>query len=215
MLPQYHTLDQLINMIDDTQRPAILALTADIQDNAIVMPGSTSNHQAWVGGYLDHVVEVMNLGLALYGMFFATGRLEWLEPNEQFCLSDVLLVMYLHDLEKAFRIELDTDGLPKVDHEGKYVIRANMKSKSDREAFKTDLITRSGIVLTDQQAHALHFVEGIRDADYSPSSRTMYPLDTLCHMCDLASARIFYDFPKPGGDTWSPIGHHYETFGST
>ncbi len=209
---RYHTLEQMIEMMDDSNRPAILALTGDIQDNAIVMPGSTGNHQAWVGGYLDHAVEVMNIGVALYTLFYSTGRLAHLEPEEQFTLSDVLLVVYLHDLEKAFRIELDATGLPKIDSEGRYVVREDMQSKTARETFKHKVIAEAGIVLTEQQAHALHFVEGIRDVDYSPTSRVMRPLDTLCHMCDLTSARIFYDFPKSGGDTWSPIGRHYEKF---
>jgi len=214
MAMHYHTLEQMIEMIDDTYRPAIRSLTGDIQDNAVVMPGSTSNHQAWVGGYLDHVVEAMNVGVALYSLFYSTGRLAHLEPQERFSLSDILLVVYLHDLEKAFRIELDNNGQPRLDSEGKYVVRADMKSKADREAFKYAMIAKAGIVLTDQQAHALYFVEGVRDADYSPSKRTMLPLDTLCHMCDLTSARLFYDFPKSGGDTWSPIGRHFEKFGN-
>src|SRR5262249_9207094 len=60
--------------------------------------GSSHNHQAWAGGYAHHVREVMNVAVVLYD---ALGQLRPLP----FSLSDALVVLFVHDLEKPWAYE--------------------------------------------------------------------------------------------------------------
>jgi hypothetical protein len=53
-------------------------------------------HQAWEGGYVDHLQETMNIGIDLYKTFSQRRDLT-------FTLSDLFIVLFLHDLEKPFK----------------------------------------------------------------------------------------------------------------
>jgi len=202
----YYDVDELLNVIEEPQRTQLRKLLDDNNWRIVHAPGSTHNHQAWQGGYSDHVLEICNIALQLYQFIVLTGRMNLLPASEQFSLSDALLVLFLHDIEKPWRVELNDDGSIALDDDGKFVIKPDMLSKANRELFKKRLINEYEIELSEAHWHALKFVEGIRDKDYSPGARTMSPLAVFCHTCDLWSARVFYDFPLTEGDTWSPIG---------
>ncbi len=205
----YHNIEELLAMIDEPYKARLKQILSDNNWRIKNSPGSTHNHQAWRGGYLDHVLEVMNLAVQLYRFITFTGRMSLLPAEEQFSLSDALVVLFLHDIEKAWRIQLDRDGFIETDQDGKFLIAPNMESKANRELFKKRLITEYEIGLSDAHWHALHFVEGIRDKDYSPGARTMSPLAVFCHTCDLWSARVFYEFPFSKNDPWSDIGRTF------
>jgi len=82
-------------MLDEPNRTACARLLADHRTLFATVQGSTHNHQTWPGGYLDHVTDAMNIAVVLYA------QLSELRPLPS-SLSDLLLVVYLHDLEKWF-----------------------------------------------------------------------------------------------------------------
>jgi hypothetical protein len=131
--------------------------------------GSSHNHQAWEGGYRDHVTETMNIAFWLY---VTSPRLF------PFSLSDALEVMFLHDIEKPFATQLKAAG--------KY-------TKADRKQYRADFIREHGIVLSPEQENALQYVEGVPDSEYTPGERTMNELAGFCHCCDILSARVWHD----------------------
>lgn len=144
--------------------------------------GSSHNHQAWKGGYLDHVVETMNIACQLYQTLNTARRL----PFE---LHEALEVMFLHDLEKPFKV-------------GKLLVFQNPNNgqqqqieatKANRKALRADLIDKYGIQLTQEQRNALQYVEGVPDSQYTPGERTMGELAAFCHCCDILSARLWHD----------------------
>ncbi len=96
MKQEYHTLNELIDMIDEPNRNICLQVLDKNKELFTVARGSSHNHQAWEGGYLNHITEVMNIAKVLYE------PLNTLRPLP-FSLSDSLLVLYLHDLEKPWR----------------------------------------------------------------------------------------------------------------
>jgi hypothetical protein len=128
-------------------------------------PGSSNNHQAWPGGYLDHVAETMAIAYTLFG------ALSMLRPLP-FSLSDALLVMFLHDLEKPWKYS----GV--------------QMNKVERSSFRLERIREFGFDLSDIHLNALKYVEGEND-DYTPGKRSMNPLAALCHMADVCSARLW------------------------
>lgn len=171
------TLVELINRIASPNREKCMALWHDNAERFQVAWGSSHNHQAWPGGYIGHVTEIMNIAVALHA------TLTGIRPVP-FNLPDALLVLYLHDLEKPWRFDPTT---------GEQI--AALKPKAGKAEFRLAKIAEYGIVLTPEQANALKYVEGEND-DYSSTHRVMNELAAFCHLCDVTSARVWHDQPK-------------------
>ena len=185
-MSSYRSLDQLLDLVDPPQRDGCRALLASHAAAIAAAPGSSHNHQAWPGGYLDHVQEAMNVAVVLYAALAAHRPLEH-------SLSDALVVVFLHDLEKPWAYELDATGTK--------VRKPALADKDGQQAFRIATATASGLALTEGQIDAMRFVEG-ELGHYSNKRRTMSPLAAFGHLCDVTSARIWFDHPKPDGDRW-------------
>lgn len=186
MQPRYLRIEDLLSWIDAPNGQACRALLERNLPLFRATQGSTQNHQAWRGGYYDHVQEVMNIVVVLYQ------TLDALRPLP-FTLSDALLVSFLHDLEKPWGYTLREDGTLERSCE--------LVANSDQHAFRMRMISECGITLQEHQEDALKYVEGEK-GDYSNTRRTMSPLATLCHMADSASARLWFDHPLEEQDPW-------------
>jgi hypothetical protein len=105
MVKSYLLMDSLVELIDEPARSGCRQLLSEQHQLFQSAFGSSHNHQAWPGGYFDHVQEVLNLAVVLY---------EALAPLRPlpFSLSDALLVLLLHDLEKPWAYEANEQGRP-------------------------------------------------------------------------------------------------------
>lgn len=174
----YAPADQRIQLALDSVEPPERACCRRLLEELLGDPdlasaqGSMHNHQAWPGGYLDHVAEVVDLAFVQYE------ALSKIRPLP-FTLSEALLVLFLHDIEKPW----------------KYGKGHRFLHKLDRHLFRMKLIKDSGIELTSEQENAIKYVEGEGD-DYTPGERVMGPLAAFCHTCDVLSARMWWDEPK-------------------
>ena len=184
----YYDAETLLGMIEGSNGDACRRMHSDFIDKFVAAPGSRHNHQYWPGGYYDHVTEVMNLGLTVYDTYNSRRPLP-------FSASDVLLIVYLHDLEKPFVYTYNEDG--SIDK------NLALLEKADREAFKKKMIDEYGIELSPMQDNALEFVEGMRDHKYKNTARVMGELAVVCHIADLTSARLWYNHPLAENDPWS------------
>ena len=128
----------------------------------------------------------MNIAYQFYHL------MESLRPLS-FSLSDALLVVFLHDIEKPWKYELNNEG--QLDE-----IEA-MRDKEVQHQFRAKKMTEYGIVLSLEQQNGMRYVEG-ELKDYSGWERKMNPLAALCHMADVASARIWFDHPLADADAW-------------
>ena len=63
------------------------------------------------------------------------------------------------------------------------------------------MLSRYGMQLTAEHENGLRYAEG-ELADYSNKERRMGPLAAMAHMCDVASARLWFDHPAAIDDTW-------------
>lgn len=186
--PPYYTLSQLINMIPAPNRAACQALYEEYEDLFEQALGAKHNHQAWPGGYVDHVTDAMNTSLILFDILNAARPLP-------FQRADALVVLFLHDLEKPFKYCLGKDGI--------VIKNPEFKGRDDDAVKKQELIDKFGIKLNKQQANALRYVEGVRDNESSPEARIMGELATLCHCADTISALLWYNYPLGGNeDPW-------------
>lgn len=118
-----------------------------------------------------------------------------------FSLSDVLLIFFLHDIEKPWRILVDTSG-----HASN---KPGLDTKAAFKEFREAKLREYGMVLTSSQMNALTYVEG-EGKDYLSTRRVMNELAGFCHMVDVWSARVRHDYPKEV-DEWSGAGRFRTT----
>jgi hypothetical protein len=186
-MKHYFLIEELLGMIyPNSVRKACFKILSDNKRLFQTVQGSTNNHQAWIGGYWDHVQEIMNIAYWLNNTLYSMRPLP-------FSIADALLVLYLHDIEKPWKYELKEDGqlyhLPEFE------------TKAQAHAFRQKKLDEYGIVLTHEQQNAMLYVEG-EFGDYSNRERKMGPLAAFCHLCDVTSARIWFDHPMEKDEPW-------------
>ena len=191
---QYVVIDDLIQLITEPNRTAVRKILADNRELFGKVQGSTHNHQAWPGGYLDHVTEVMNIAVVLYRTLDAKRPLP-------FSISDILLVVFLHDIEKPWKYELGEDG--QLRH------KPTMLTKQNHQRFRMAKLAEYGVLLDATHENGLKYAEGELE-DYSSRARKMGPLAALAHLCDVTSARIWFDHPALADDPWEGSGRSSE-----
>jgi len=185
--PKYYSLEDAISLIDSPNREICFRVLSENKYLFKNARGSKTKHQAWPGGYLDHIKETMNLAILLYNSLESTKR------RIPFNLSDSLLVMFLHDIEKPWK-QLRKNEIKLEDERGK-------KDEDEIKKFKSQLIHKYGFKLNSDHQNALRYVEG-ENKDYDTHKRISNELAAFCHMCDYWSARGWHDFPKKEKDTW-------------
>ncbi len=142
MIPPYLSFDELLQRVDQPYQSAFQHLLADHDELFRSARGSSHNHQAWAGGYADHVREVMNIAVVLHG---ALGQLRPLP----FSLSDALVVLFVHDLEKPWAYE---------EVGGTWRRRAGLKENAHE--FRMGKLAEGGVTLSAGLERAVLFVEG-------------------------------------------------------
>ncbi|HLC52456.1 MAG TPA: hypothetical protein VJI98_04395 [Candidatus Nanoarchaeia archaeon] len=171
---RYYSLKELINRVDEPNRSICLKLLDDNREKIENALGSAHNHQNWEGGYVDHLTEIMNIAIILYNSFSKLRKLS-------FALSDALLLLFLHDLEKPWRWIKDDQN--------NWIKNPNMIDKEIHgKEFVENKIKEYDFQLTDDHWNGLHYVEGEKGV-YKEGERTQKPLAAFAHLCDTWSAR--------------------------
>jgi len=105
-----------------------------------------------------------------------------------------LVVLFVHDLEKPWAYE-EVGG----------TWRRREGLKENAHAFRLAKLAAAGVTLSADLERAVVFVEG-EGSHYSNRTRGMSPLAAFCHMCDVASARLWHDYPLERNDPWIGAG---------
>ena len=159
-----------LELIDIENRNQCIEFYDFIQLNCSKAKGSSHNHQCWDGGYFGHLDDIFKYAIGLYKLLSKDRELD-------FSLSDALLVLFLHDIEKPI----------------KYSLLKGQFGDNDEDV-KNNLINKFKFELSEQHLIALKYIHGEGD-DYRKDKRVMNPLGAFCHCCDVISARIFFDYP--------------------
>lgn len=170
---KYQNLNHFLNKLEEPNATRCKNLFKDFEERFKAAPGSLRKHQAWKGGYIHHIEETMNLGNMIYKEMSAFRKLP-------FTFSDVILVLFLHDLEKPFRYVS-----PKKD----------FKNDLEKHEFIESLIKKYKIKLTANHKNAFAYIHG-EGNEYSRTKRIQKPLAAFVHCLDVMSARIWFDEPK-------------------
>ena len=164
---------EYIKDIDQPNQDGCLRFYNEYKERITSAAGSFIKHQAWEGGYVDHIEETMSIAEAIYE------PLQSLHPVS-FSLSDVYLSLFWHDAEKIFKY---TE--PKM----------SFKSEKEKISFIFELMREYGIDITEDIKNAIIYVHGEGEM-YSPFENVQRPLAAFIHCCDTISARIWSDHPR-------------------
>ncbi len=167
---------KLLDLIDEPNSSICKKLYFDHKEIMDRAWGSSVKHQAWEGGYIDHLEECMNIGIAVYDKMNSLRELP-------FSKSSLLLDLNLHDLEKAWK------------YGGEIKERVELSNYKNYQDFIADKISQYGFVLSDEEWNGIRYVHGEGD-NYHPKKRIQGPLAAFVHICDVFSARIWFDYPK-------------------
>ena len=189
-------LHQIVQLVEMPNKNAIIDAYVQNADRIAITPGARKKHQAWKGGYLDHVVYATNFGIRLHNLNLKLG----FQPDHN--EGDIALVMLLHDFGKIARYK-------KVENGWDYVENPDQAEHD----FFDKTIKSHNFQLTNIQKNALEFIHG-EGSKYTPKGRLMLPLATLCHQADVWNARYCPDNPLPNGkDSWRGAYRHSEKIG--
>lgn len=177
----------MLMAVDESRRNVLLAFHRKYNDRFLECYGSQSNHQAWRGGYTDHVIETMRIASAMYWSLFRF-------REAGFTLGSVLVVLFLHDIEKLFPQRIQEEV-------GKGLSRPEAKDRVKFDVLHEECLWS---MLDDDEKNALDHIEG--EKDYDGETRKMRPLAAFCHACDILSARMWHDRPLANEET---LGKRY------
>lgn len=181
------SLYDFLSDMNDPRKEALIRLYQDYEELLHYAAGSSHNHQAWDGGYADHIAETLRINEAYYEALNAIRPLE-------FSKESALIALFFHDIEKPFRYGPE-------DHEECNKWRA-LVGDGGYEAWEdikwdimADLEERYGFKITDEERHAIEFAHGEGSA-HKKFERATSPLAAHVHHCDNTSARIWHDDGK-------------------
>jgi hypothetical protein len=163
------TLFEQIENFDDPRKVGLLKFHYDYKDLIDVASGSSHNHQAWVGGYKDHIAETLRIADEVYAGMSKIRSLPFTVDSAKICLL-------LHDIEKIW---LYSTG-EVIDKQDWYF---NILPK------------RYDVFLLDGEVNALEYAHG-EVYDFSKTERKMGRLAAFVHACDCMSARLWHDEGK-------------------
>ncbi len=153
--------------LQDPRREKILDFYKEHKGLIEQAKGSSVKHQAWPGGYCDHLAECFRIAESSFH------TLSQIRPLP-FTLASAVIVLFFHDVEKIWKY---TIGLP---------------SDFDKDRFyDLTLSEKYGIRFSAEERNALHYVHGESEAEYSPTERKAGPLAAFCHTADITSARVW------------------------
>lgn len=179
MSKPYANIHELILMIDEPNRECCQRIHKENQELFDASVGSAIKHQWWEGGYIDHLEEIMNIAVQVYTTLDSCRPLP-------FSLSDALLILFLHDLEKPWYYSGVQEYVDEV-------------KKFERPAlFAIAMAQKYGFELTEEIVNGIIYAHG-EGKDYHPTDRVQTPVAAFIHCCDTMSARIWFNEPQTSG----------------
>ena len=179
-------VDHLKSVQNEEYRGSLLELYNDLEGTMKHMPAAIRHHHAEIGGFYRHTKEVIEIALK----FYSTLKQDF--ERKLILEDDVILVAFIHDLEKLDKYKFNNNYEPNRKWEKGY--------KETQFTFNYDKIDmddtaqvvrycyRYGIELKDIHLNALSYSHG--GWSLNPKGK-LTPLAALLHGADLMSANMF------------------------
>ncbi len=188
-------------LLRSTNRPGIDDLICGIEEDTdfFLAPASTKYHGAYVGGLLQHSLDVLQL-------------LQEEPLSDQFSQDSIIIVALLHDLCKANCYVKETRNVKEY---GKWVEKEVYTYQDDLplgHGEKSLYLVGKHLYLSDEEAAAIRWHMGAFDCAFRGGDKALnaafekYPLAVLLHIADMKSTYLFerdwgIDMNVKGGGT--------------
>jgi hypothetical protein len=179
------TLKNFLEEMKDPRKKTFLNIYEEYSDLFHFAVGSCHNHQAWRGGYADHITECLRINTVTYD------ALELIRPLT-FTKDQALVCLFLHDIEKPFKYAL------KGHIEGdkwKCKWSSGLSWEDIKWSIIIELIEKYKFSLSTEEQNAIRYSHGEGNS-HNKFSRVAGPLAAHVHHCDNTSARIYYNDGK-------------------
>jgi len=201
MPDSYESISAMLGLIsanrEDELDLKLKAMHQQLESRIRYWPASRRRHHSWVGGYADHIKEVMVFGIHIFKTLTEYSELTKRDLLN-FSQDDVILVAYIHDIDKLYRYK----DMPIGDYRrqekygGQRWDNADGLLYPDESAKVTQICARHNIILTDAHIEALaHHHGGFSNNlssvyAYMSGQNGMTQLSTLIHSADLISGNV-------------------------
>tara|TARA_R110000868_G_scaffold262401_2_gene521019 strand:+ start:4977 stop:5543 length:567 start_codon:yes stop_codon:yes gene_type:complete len=174
-----------LNQMSDPRKQALIKIYNDHINLFHEARGSNVKHQAWAGGYADHITETFRVNRATYEALSAIRPLPFTQDN-------AIIALFFHDMEKPFKYGSDK-------HEDCQKFQKMHKQGASWKSIKKDILKdmqlKYNFRFTDDELNALKYTHGEGD-DYSGEKHTACELAAHVHHCDNTSANIWRNAGK-------------------
>lgn len=173
--------DYIEKYINENLKEKVLKLYDEVKDEVSHWPASIRYHHNYQGGLEKHTIEVLDNALKIFKLFEQDFRKKLVTE------SDVVLVCFIHDLEKLTKYNnnknYDRDNWQANVYEFEY---NRNKLDAHDSARVVNICAKYGISLSDKQLNALCYHHG----GWTKDAGQLHALAVLLHMADLMSANV-------------------------
>lgn len=207
--------DSLMSRIDiyisEPRRSQLKTFYNNYQERITMMPASYKKeyHNAFPGGYVDHVIRVIDSALKLNNVWVEMGV-----DTSTYTIEELVFSALNHDLGKigdeqneSYIPQTDKWRQEKLGEDYMFNDKLVFASVPDRSLF---LLQSNGIMYTFNEMVAIQTHDGIYDEgnkkylmSFSPSQKPRTSLPFILHQADLMASRIEFEkewLPKLGKD---------------
>lgn len=179
-------VDHLNSIHNEAYKKPLLKLYNDIEEQMKSIPAAIRWHHSEIGGFYRHTKEVIEIALSFYNV------LKQDFERRLILEDDVILVAFIHDLEKLDKYKFNNDYDPgrkweKGYKETQFTFNYD-KIDMDDVAQVVRYCYRYGIELKDIHLNAITYHHGGWSID--PKGK-LTPLAVLLHSADLMSTNMF------------------------
>lgn len=181
-------IDHLKSIQNEKYREPLLKLYNDLEETMKYMPAAIRHHHAEIGGFYRHIKEVIEIALK----FYSTLKQDF--ERRLILEDDVILVAFIHDLEKLDKYKFNNNYEPnrkweKGYRETQFTFNYDKTDMNDT-AQVVRYCYRYGIELKDIHLNAITYHHGGYSVD---TKGRLTPLAALLHSADLISVNMFKD----------------------
>lgn len=170
----------LLSKIQDKDlQEKYLNLYYSVIDDFGTAPAAVKYHHNWKGGLYIHTEQVMNIAVDMFN--------NW-KNNISIKLDDVIIVSFIHDLDKMYKYERRPES-ERVRGKPFYYYKYKEKATYTPEMDVLRILAEYGISLTRQQTEALAWHHG-GWSNVAKSYKSNSQLAAIVHIADLFSARV-------------------------
>ena len=187
--------------IESPRKEKLLDFYNTYADRIVMMPASLRKemHNAFPGGYVDHVNRVVKSALGLHKLWDFMGA-----KTDSYTLEELVFSAINHDLGKmgdkdnqAYIDQTDQWRREKLGEEYSFNTALSYMSVPDRSLF---LLQQHGITYTQNEALAIKLHDGLYDdanksylMGWKPETRPRTSLIYIVHQADLMASRIEFE----------------------